>query len=442
MTEENLPPQSREAERCVLGSCIRENAVIGDVLQIVRREDFYLDAHQKIFKVISDLYDCGQPVDLRILAEELKLRGWKEDVSGGDYGYIGDLWTAAPTAANAEYYARTVRDKAILRQLIHACTETLRNAYNPTGPASEVLEAAEREIFGIVELGIEGEVKTPAEVISMAYDRIDARKERLGKGAGALATGFYDLDKITGGLHDSELILLAARPSCGKTSLALAIALHVGMVQRRPVLFVSLEQEAGELGERQLAFHSAINSHQLRSGTASADEMKQIIQAGEPLRGSGIFVDDRCPQNMLRLAANARRQKLRRGIGLAIVDYLQLIEPDNPKDPRHEQVTKISRRLKHLARELRIPVVALAQLNRASEDRSDHVPRLSDLRESGSQEQDADVVLLLHRPEVHDATKRPGEVDVIVAKNRNGPTGTARLAFRKSCMRFENFAGP
>jgi len=178
------------------------------------------------------------------------------------------------------------------------------------------------------------------------------------------------------------------------------------------------------------------------NATASADEMKQIIQAGEPLRGSGIFVDDRCPQNMLRLAANARRQKLRRGIGLAIVDYLQLIEPDNPKDPRHEQVTKISRRLKHLARELRIPVVALAQLNRASEDRSDHVPRLSDLRESGSQEQDADVVLLLHRPEVHDSTKRPGEVDVIVAKNRNGPTGTARLAFRKSCMRFENFAEP
>jgi replicative DNA helicase len=434
--QDRLLPQSRDAERSVLGSMLRDNGVIGDVLQIVREENFYQDAHQKIFKAAVSLYDRGQPVDLVMLAELLREQKQIEDIGG--YAYLGELWDAAPTAANAEYYARIVRDKAIVRHLIHASTEILRDSYDQIMPADDLLETAERKVLDIAQMGITGQTFTLQEALREAYDRIDSRLERGQYSISGLATGFVDLDEKTAGLQNSELIIVAARPSVGKTAFALGLARHIGVEENLPVLFVSLEQSRIELAERLMCCQARVDTHKLRAGHLSSEDMQQLIEAGEILRKSKIFIDDTPSQGMLRIAANARRLKLRHGIKAVFVDYLQLIEPDNRRDNRQEQVAGISRRLKHLARELHIPVVALAQLNRSLEDRQEHKPRLADLRESGAIEQDADTVMLLYRSDESGEPTRTIEVNI--AKQRNGPTGDVTLAFEKKFMRFENFA--
>jgi replicative DNA helicase len=435
---ERLPPQSREAERSVLGSMLRDNAVIGDVVQVIRTEDLYLDAHQKVFQAIIDLHDKGgQPVDVVILAEELKQRNQIADVGG--YAYLAELWDAAPTAANAEYYAKIVREKALVRNLIHASTEVLRDAYGQTMPAEELIEGAERKIFDVLERGITGNLYTLQEAIEQTYERIDQRSLGNQVGSGGLLTRYTDLDEITAGLQNSELIIVAARPSVGKTSFALSLVRNVIVDEKQPVFFVSLEQSRIELAERLLCAQARVDSHRLRKGNLSAEDMEKLIEAGGVLRNARLFIDDTPAQGMLRISANARRLKHRQGIRLVVIDYLQLIEPENRRDPRQEQVAQISRRLKHLARELEVPVVALAQVNRASEDRQDHRPRLSDLRESGAIEQDADTVMLLHRPDRYEPGQREGVIEVIVAKQRNGPTGEITLSFEKQYMRYENF---
>ena len=435
---ERLPPHSREAEQCVLGSMLRDNGVIGDVLQIVRDETFYTDAHQKIFVGIRTLYDKGQPVDLVLLAESLKDQKQIEDVGG--YGYLAELWDAAPTAANAEYYARILRDKAIIRSLIHASTEILRDSYDQSESADDLLESAERKILDIAEMGVMGSTLTLEQAINEAYDRIDVRKQQDGAAISGIPTGFVDLDKKTAGFQNSELVILAARPSVGKTAFALSIIRHIIVDYGQPVFFVSLEQSRIELAERLLCAQARVDSHKLRKGILGSDDMQKLIEAGGTLRSAKLYIDDTPAQGMLRIAANARRLKLRQGIRAVFVDYLQLIEPDSRRDSRQEQVAQISRRLKFLARELKIPVVALAQVNRSSEDRGDHKPRLSDLRESGSIEQDADTVMILHRPEMHEPGQHEGIVELNVAKQRNGPTGEITLTYIKQFMRFENFA--
>jgi replicative DNA helicase len=441
---ERMTPQSREAERCVLGSMLRDNNVIGDVLQILRRENFHFDAHQKVFEGVSHLYDKAHPVDLVTLAEWLREQKFIEDIGG--YAYLGDLWDSAPTAANAEYYARIVRDKAIVRNLISAGNEILRDSYNQSTSADELLEGAERRILEVAQLGITGETMTLDDALSEAFDRIDARSQKDYSESG-LPIGFLDLDEITAGLHNSELIILAARPSVGKTALSLNIVRNiitgdpVRGIEPSPVFFVSLEQSRVELAERLLCAQARVDSHKLRKGHLSSDDMDKLIKAGDVLRQSRLFIDDTPAQGMLRIAANARRLKKRQDIRLVVIDYLQLIDPENKRDSRQEQVAHISRRLKFLARELRIPVMALAQVNRSSEDRQDHRPRLADLRESGSIEQDADTVLMLHRPSMYGGDSVEGVTEVIVAKQRNGPTGDVTLAYRKEYMRFENYAG-
>lgn len=435
---ERLPPQSREAERSVLGSMMRDNAVIGDVLQIVERpEFFYLDAHQKIFTAVNTIYQRGHPIDTVVLAEELRQKGHLEDIGG--YTYLGDLWDAAPTAANAEYYARIVRDRALTRSLIHAGTEILRDAYEHTQPADELLESAERKIMEIAQIGVTGQTSTLEEAIQLAYDRIDTRHQGDQMAISGLPTGFTDLDELTAGLQNSELVIIAARPSVGKTSFALSLLRNVTVDHTNPTFFVSLEQSRIELAERLLCAQARVDSHRLRKGNLSSTDMQKLIEAGGILRNAKLFIDDSPGQGMLRIAANARRLKLRHNIKAVCIDYLQLIEPDNRRDPRHEQVAQISRRLKFLARELQIPVIALAQVNRSSEDRQDHRPRLSDLRESGSIEQDADTVLLLHRPDRYEPGQHDGLVEVIIGKQRNGPTGEITLAFAKQYMRYENY---
>ncbi|MBY0527880.1 MAG: replicative DNA helicase [Gemmataceae bacterium] len=435
---DRLPPQSREAERSVLGSMLRDNGVIGDVLQILSSEpsNFYLDAHQKVYTGIVGLYERGHPIDLVTLAEALKEQKHIEDIGG--YAYLAELWDAAPTAANAEYYARIVRDKALVRHLIHASTEILRDAYDQSMPADDLLEGAERKILDIAQMGIVGQTITLQDALKEAYDRIDTRTTRDNMSISGLATGFLDLDEITAGLQNSELVIIAARPSVGKTAISLNIARHIAVEEKAPIFFVSLEQSRIELAERLLCCQARVDSHKLRKGNLSSGDMDKLIEAGDQLRQAKLFIDDTPGQGMLRIAANARRLKLRHDIRGVVIDYLQLIEPDNRRDNRQEQVAQISRRLKFLARELKVPVVALAQLNRGLEDRQGHEPRLSDLRESGSIEQDADTVMLLHRPDFE-----PGQNDavleVIVAKQRNGPTGKVTLTYLKQFMRFENF---
>ncbi len=436
---ERLPPHNPDAERSVLGAMLHDNGVIGDVAQVLRAEHFYAFSHQKIYDGITRLYvEKGHPADLVTLAEILKEQRLIEEIGG--YRYLAEIFDAAPSPANAEYYAKIVRDKAIVRNLIHACTDIQRDSQDQVMPADELLDNAERRILEIAEMGLTGNTVTLKDALKEAYDRIDSRAGKTEMSASGLPSGYIDLDNLTAGLQNSELVIIAARPSVGKTSFALNIVRHVVVEERQPVFFVSLEQSRIELAERLLCCQARVNSHQLRKGHLGHEDMQKIIAAGAHLQPCKLFLDDSPGQNMLRIAANARRLKLQHGVKLVVIDYLQLIDPDNRRDSRQEQVASLSRRLKFLARELEIPVMALAQVNRSSEDRHDHRPRLADLRESGAIEQDADTVMLLHRPEMHEPGQHEGIVEVIVAKQRNGPTGEVTLTYLKQFMRFENFA--
>jgi replicative DNA helicase len=436
-SQDRLPPQSRDAERSVIGSVLRDNAVLSELLQIIRPDNFYFDAHQKIFSTILELYNAGKPVDLVILHEALKSRKLLEDIGGAVY--LGELWDAAPTAANAEYYARIVREKALVRNLIHTSTELLRDAYDGVMSADELLGTAERKVLEIAEKGTTGETFTLETAMRETLARIDERAGKSHLNVTGLGTGYTDLDNYTAGLHNSELVIIAARPGVGKTAFALNVVRHILIEERAPVFFVSLEMSRLELVERLLVCQGKVDAHKLRKGMVNSDDIAKLMAAGDLLKGNArdgfvqMFIDDSPAQTMLRICANARRLKLRHGIKLVVIDYLQLIEPENRRDPRQEQVAQISRRLKFLAKEL-------AQVNRSSEERQDHKPRTSDLRESGSIEQDADTVLLLHRPGKFDGGQEDNILEIIIGKQRNGPTGEMNLTYIKQYMRYENYA--
>jgi replicative DNA helicase len=436
---DRLPPHNAEAERAVLSCMLRDNRVINDVVQILpSKEYFYADAHQKLFETIIQLNDKGgQPVDLVTLGEALMQRGYLADIGGP--AYMAEVYDTSGTSANSEYYAQIVRDKALVRGLILASNEILTSAYKQSMTADELLESAERQILDIAEKGVASNLITLDDAIKETYDLMNKRTTGRETGFSGLSTGFTDLNELTAGLHPSEMVIIAARPSVGKTSFALNLARNITTEERAAVFFVSLEQSRIELAERLLCCQARVDSHSLRKGTLTSDDLAKLIDAGNLLGGVKLFIDDSPGQGMLRIAANARRLKLRQDIRLVMIDYLQLIEPENRRDPRQEQVAQISRRLKALARELKVPVVALAQVNRSSEDRQDHRPRLSDLRESGSIEQDADAVLMLHRPDRYEPGQHEGIIEVIVAKNRNGPVGEITLAYVKQYMRFEDF---
>ncbi len=435
---ERLPPHNVEAEKSLLGSLLRDNKMIADVARTLKSQQFYVFGHQKIYEAITDLHiDGGKGADIVTVADWLVSQKALEDAGG--YGYLADLWDAAPSAANARYYAEIIRQKSIVRELIHACAEVQRDAFDQTQNPSELLDQAEKRILQIAELGITGETKTLQEAIDEAYLRLDQRKQRGDMEYSGIPTGYVDLDTLTAGMQNSELVIVAARPSVGKTAFALNVIRHVVVEEKLPTLFVSLEQARVELAERLLCSQARVNSHRLRKGTINTEEQEKLFEAGEILSRSPLFIDDTPGQGMLRIAANARRLKVQKGLRLIVIDYLQLIDPDDRRDSRQEQVAAISRRLKFLARELEVPVMALAQVNRSSEDRQDHRPRLSDLRESGAIEQDADTVMLLHRPDYHEPGQQEGTLEVIVGKQRNGPTGEVKLMYEKEFMRFVNF---
>jgi replicative DNA helicase len=435
-------PQAVDAERAVLGSVLLLPEVFDEVALLVRAGDFYDDANRRLFETLLAMHDGGHRIDLMLLVDRLKKADCYESIGGA--AYLAEIGREVPTAAHAEYYARIVADKAVLRSLIHASVDIQQMAYDPTCETREILGKAEERVFGILEDRGAGQLAPIAEVLQESLDRIDARMDHQ-HAFGGVATGFDDFDAITGGLQKSELIVLAARPSMGKTALAMNMAEHAVLHQRATTLFVSLEMSAIELGDRLLCSVAEVNGNRLRNGTITQDERRKLIQAAGEISQAPLFIDDSPSRTMTEIAAHARRLKRRENLALIIVDYLQLIDPDNPRDPRQEQVSKISRRLKGLARELEVPVLCLAQLNRQVESSHSNKPQLSHLRESGAIEQDADVVMFVHRDEYYqtneeDRERVRGEADLLVRKQRNGPTGDVKLTWVHEFTRFRNFS--
>ena len=439
------PPRSIEAERAVIGSLLLLPEACDEVALLVRPEDFYDTAHRAIFTHMLALHDDGRQIDPTLLGQRLKDSGQYEMVGGA--AYLLELSQEVATAAHAEFYARIVRDKAVLRSLIHAGTDIIHEAYEPSTSAREMLARAEERVFRILDMKGDTQVRSVRDVLHDSLARIDARMQRQ-HAYGGLETGLIDFDDLTGGLHDSELVILAARPSMGKTALAINIAEHIAIDgPNKPVLVVSLEMSALELGDRLLCSRARVNSHRLRNGQLSAEDSRRLVQTAADVSRAPLFIDDSPSRNMTEIAATARRLKRQENLALIVVDYLQLIEPDNSRDPRQEQVARISRRLKGLARELRVPVLCLAQLNRQVEATRDSRPQLSHLRESGAIEQDADVVMFVHREEFYqtneeDRQRVKGQADLMVRKQRNGPTGDIKLTWLHEFTRFENFQQP
>jgi replicative DNA helicase len=438
LLSDRLPPQNLDAEQGVLGSILLDNEVLHEVVPMLRAQDFYRDTHQILYRTICDLYDLGKAVDLITLAEELTRRDQFKAIGGAET--LSQIGNRVASAVNARYYADIVRQKAISRELIECANEMLREGYSNAFTAEQLLEAAERRVFNIAEDQTKGETIELKDVVTEAIHRIGERRDARHPISG-LASGYFELDDLTGGLQPAQLVILAARPSMGKTALALNICDHACVELKSPALFVSLEMGRHELAERLLCARSRVDGHKIRTGqNLGTREMIQLGKGYDELRVAPLFIDDTPARNMLQITANARRLRLRENLGLIVVDYIQLVDSEESRDSRQEQIAKISRRLKTLARELRVPVIALSQLNRAVENREDRRPRMADLRESGALEQDADLVLLLHRPEYYDANDQPGVAELIVAKNRNGATDTIKLTFLKHITRFENLA--
>jgi replicative DNA helicase len=444
------PPVSIEAEIGVIGSVILAPDVLDEVAMIVRAEDFHDLAHEKLYRHLLAMHESGRKADLTLLHDRLKTAGELEAVGG--MAYIHQIFEAVTNAAHANYYAEIVREKSILRSLINASTAILRESYEEGMDSKHLLSTAEQRIMGILDSRSSSMPSTIRGILQEAMERISARMEGHHASDG-VETGLVDLDKLTGGLHGSELIVLAGRPSMGKTALAMNIAEAVAIHQRVATLFVSLEMSKIELADRMLCSIAKVNGHRLRNGTISNEELNRLVEKASEISEAPLYVDDSPSRTVTEIAAAARRIERRerdpnnpqkRGLGLIVIDYLQLIEPDNPKDPRQEQVAKITRRLKGLAREMNVPLLVLAQLNRQAEVSKDNKPRLSHLRESGAIEQDADVVMFVHREEYyrHGEEKKDleGQAEIILAKQRNGPVDDVKVRWMKDFTRFVNAA--
>ncbi|MBI4322800.1 MAG: replicative DNA helicase [Candidatus Omnitrophica bacterium] len=437
-TLERLPPQNLEAETAVLGSILLEEDALIAAAEVLEEGAFYKGAHRRIFAAMMDLYKNNVAVDLVTLTDELKRRNWLEEVGGP--AYLAGLTSVVPTAANVQHYCRIVKEKAVLRALIKVGTGIAQECYEDPTEADLLLDRAEQRIFEIASKKVRVDAVSVKELIKSSIETIDTLYQRKGFITG-LPTGFQDLDQLLAGLQPADFIVVAGRPAMGKSSFALGIAEHVALNQHVPVAIFSLEMSKEHLVQRMLCSHARINAHNVRSGTLSASDWPRLTQAAGKLSEAPIFIDDQGMLSVLELRAKARRLKAHHGIGLIILDYLQLMEESSRWENRQQEVTLISRNIKALARELNIPVIAVSQLSRAPEQRDTFRPRLSDLRDSGSIEQDADVVLFLFREEYYKPSEENrGTAEVIIGKQRNGPTDIVKLTFLKEYTRFESRA--
>jgi replicative DNA helicase len=434
-------PESLPAEAAVLGSMIVDPRCIGDVVEILDRNAFYHSEHQHIFDSIIALYEKnrGEGIDGMLVKDELQRRARLEEIGGPDY--LQRVIETVPSSANVQYYSDIVKEKMLLRETISAASDILNNAYDETGNAAEKLDDAERRIFAVTDKRITNAASPLKDLVTRAYELIEKRE---GTHVTGLPTGYYELDDITCGLQSGEMIIIAGRPSMGKTALALNIAEHVGIIEKMPMAIFSLEMGKQQLAERFLCSFSGVDAQLVRKGMLGTEHYQKLVEACGVISEAPVFIDDTSALTPLEMRAKARRLKRSHDIRCIVIDYLQLMNLGGHVESRQQEITTISRYLKSLARELEVPVIVLSQLNRSPEGREDHRPRMSDLRESGSIEQDADVVMLLHREDYYhkgDQEYQPTNIaEIIVSKQRNGPTGVVKLMFRDNCTRFENLA--
>lgn len=433
-------PESLAAEAAVLGSMLIDPECIGEVIELIDKDAFFRVEHRDIFEALIYLYEKnkGVGIDAVLLRDELEKRECLEDVGGVEY--IGKILDSVPSSANVTYYAGVIKEKKLLRDLIATAGEILEKAYSPGGEVKKLLDEAERRIFAVTNENISGNAAALKDLVARSFELIEKRQ---GIHVTGLPSGFYELDDLTCGLQNGEMIVVAGRPSMGKTSLALNVIEHIGFSDQTPVAIFSLEMGRQQLAERFLCSISGIDSQKVRRGLLSDEDYKKLADACAELSEAPIYIDDTSTLTPLELRAKARRLKGMYKIKCVMVDYLQLMHLGSGRiESRQQEITTISRYMKALARELNIPVVVLSQLNRSPEGREGHKPRMSDLRESGSIEQDADVIMLLHREDYYhrgqDDYQEDNTAELIIAKQRNGPTGVVKLTFREKITRFEN----
>jgi replicative DNA helicase len=439
---ERLPPHNMEAEQSVLGSLLIDRDAIIRVASFLRPEDFYSHANELIYRAILDLYNRREPTDFVTLSDELQRRNQYDEAGG--LSYLSSLLTAVPTAVHVEFYARIVERASTLRRLIDAGTEIVGIGFRDGVETEVALDEAERAIYAVSQRRTTKDFVSMGEVLDRFFDQIDYLQQHRGEVVG-VATGFSDLDQLTGGLQRSDLIIVAARPSMGKTSLALGMAYGAAVGHQKTVGIFSLEMSAEQLVQRILSMETGVDTHHLRLGLIGDNEWDRISRAFGRLSEAPIFIDDSSAASIMDIRSKSRRLQAERGLDIIIVDYLQLMTGRRSEN-RVQEISEISRGLKGLARELNVPVVAISQLSRAVESRADHKPMLSDLRESGSIEQDADIVVFIYREDKYEEdSERKGIAEIIVAKHRNGPVGTVNLRFFDRTARFadlELYPGP
>ncbi|MFZ5802265.1 MAG: replicative DNA helicase [Candidatus Omnitrophota bacterium] len=433
---EKVPPQNRDAEASVLGAMLIEEAALVKAIETLRPVYFYEEKHRRIFEAMQHLFEINRPVDLVTVSEELKNSKQLEGVGGSVY--LTQLASQVPTAANIEYYAKIVKEKFLLRRLIHASTEVVQQSYDSGDRVTELIDRAEQMIFDIAQTSVEGRIFPIKEIIHSSMETIDQLYQRKEHVTG-IGTGYHEFDTKTAGLQPSDLVIVAGRPSMGKSAFVSCLCEHIGITLKKPLVFFSLEMSKEQLVQRMLCSHARVDAQKVRTGYLSHQDWPKLTSAAGKLSESTIFIDDTPAQTVLEIRAKARRLKMQHKIEIIFIDYLQLIQGSGSHESRQQEISEISRSLKALARELRVPVVAVSQLSRAVESRTGNRPQLSDLRESGAIEQDADVVVFLFREEYYNPTEENrNRGEAIIAKQRNGPTGTVDLLFLKEWTRFEN----
>jgi len=433
-----IPPQNVDAEKSVIGAALLDKDSLIKIIDIITPEDFYEERNGLIYSSMLDLFEKRQAIDILTLSESLESKNLLKDVGGSTY--ITDLVNSTPSAANIVNYASIVREKAVLRRLITAANNITNLGFDEEGELSDTLDKAEQSLFAVSQKYLKNKFIPIREILTEAFDRIDKIHKDKDKGAlRGVPSGFKDLDKITAGFQKSDLIILAARPSMGKTSFALNLAEHAAIEEKIPVGIFSLEMSKDQLIDRLLASQAGVDSWKLRTGNLSDDDFPKIGYAMGVLSEAPIFIDDSPGGNVMEIRAKARRLQMENDLGLIVIDYLQLMEgrSRSTDNNRVQEISEISRSLKGLSRELNVPIIALSQLSRAVEHRDNKRPQLSDLRESGSIEQDADVVMFLYREDYYDPdTDKKGITEVLIKKHRNGPTGVLELFFNPAQMRF------
>ncbi len=437
-----VPPQAVDVEKSVLGAMMLDKEAVGIAIENIDEAHFYRDAHRKIFLAMVNIYEKNEPIDVITLSEELKRRNELDDI-GGTY-YLTELAATVPSAANIEYHLNIIRDKSILRQLIVVCSSIIKSAYDEGEDAEKILDVAEGEVLGISQSTRQKSYEWVKPLITDTIHELERLHQTSQEGITGVASGFKDLDDILAGFQRSDLIVLAGRPSMGKTAFALNLARNAAVDHHIPVGFFSLEMSNQQLVQRLLCAESEIDSQRLRTGRLRESEWPKLSRRIGRLVEAPIYIDDTPSMDIMKLRARARRMAAEKDVGMILVDYMQLMEAPRGMDSRQQEISYISRSLKTLSKELSIPVIALSQLSRAVELREWKRPTLADLRESGAIEQDADVVMFVYRPEVYgipnfdDDQKTPTEnmVEIIIGKHRNGPTGTIRLVFMKSYGKF------